>query len=101
MSIIRDFRRYLFPRRSIRDQLPLSPRRFSSAHQPWGAVPDKLRPAIVKLQWAGVARTDADALRLIKRYEPLSVEAIIAKERKARRFLKPFALAWKRFKRVW
>jgi hypothetical protein len=101
MSIVHDLRRYLFPRRSIRDQIPLSPRRFSSNNQPWGEIPQPVRAACLKLRWAGVAHTDADALRLLKRFEGLSPEAIINRERKPRRFLSTLKMAWKRLKRIW
>jgi len=99
----RRVRRYFFPPRSLRSQIPLSPRAYSSAQTPWGAPPESWKIAITTLQWRGLARTEADGYRLLKRYgyPRVPLKDIIREQTRPRRFWSRLKLAWGRFRRIW
>jgi hypothetical protein len=99
--MIRRLYRYLFPPRRLQSKLPLLPRRYSSEHCPTGQLPaaDARKAAYLKLH--GVARTDADAYRLLAEHEGLSVQKIIKMEKRKRRFANRWRRAWRRFWRLW
>ncbi len=67
------------------------------ARQP---LPVDRRP-LSMLKAAGVARTDADALRLLHEYDGQPVLAIIRAEKRTHHYLGPWRRAWRRFRRIW
>jgi hypothetical protein len=102
MGHINKIRRYFFSqKRSLRSKLPLTPRRPTSKYSPWGDPPASLRADIVKLKYYGLANTDADAYRLIKKHPGKTITRIIELESPKRRFWSWTQLFWHRFKRVW
>lgn len=91
--------RYLFPPRSNRNKLPLLSKEYSSKIGP--DVPPHLREGVNLLKGHAVARTDQDALRLIRRYNGKSIRAIIKAEKRKRRPANRWLRAWQRLKRLW
>lgn len=95
--------RHFFPRRSLRSQLPLSPRGYQSSLSPWGAPPAAWMPAILTLQWRGLAHNDAGAYRLLKKhgYPDTPLSLIIRRETKPRKWWSALHIAWSRFRKMW
>jgi hypothetical protein len=91
--------RYLFPPRSYRNKLPLLSKEYSSKIGP--EVPANLKLGVDMLKGHAVARTDQDALRLIRRYPGKSIRAIIKAEKRKRRPKNRWVRAWQRLKRLW
>lgn len=58
------------------------------------------RRAIDQLKVASVARTTADAYRLMRLYK-LPVQEIIKREKRKHRFMNGFRRAWKRLQKIW
>lgn len=94
--MIRAFRRYLFPPRTIRQRLPLLPTAYTSDQGRYTCDPDDARA----LMSAGVAITPADAARLLAKYPDTPVVKVIQLSRRKRKFLGRVATAWKRFKEL-
>lgn len=92
------FVRYLFPYVRRRDKLPLLPRHYSSEHGRT-PIPADLE-AIRLIKGYGLARTDRDAARVLKRYPGMPM-ARIFKEEKRKRRRNPLKRAWKRFLDLW
>lgn len=93
--------RYFFPRRRLYQRLPLPPLRYTSRVSVWGEVPEALKADAHRLMWGGVAVTEADAYRLLKKYPGSTVSQIVRKERRKRRTMSPIRRAWRRWKKVW
>jgi hypothetical protein len=91
--------RYLFPPRTARNKLPLLSKEFSSKIGP--DVPAHLTQAVNMLKGHAVARTDQDALRLMRRYPDQSIRQIIKAEKRKRRPANRWVRAWTRLKRLW
>jgi len=92
------FFRYLFPKRRLKDQLPLLPNRYSSRR---GNVDRRYADAIRLLKGHGAAKTDQDAMRLLKKHPGRSVLQIIAIAKRERVETPKLARAWERLKRLW
>jgi len=91
---------YLFPKRHLREKLPLLPRQFSSNHFP-GAIPEHVHEEISFIRLAGLARTDADAYRLLKGYHKQGIgriDQIIKLASRERRQMSTWARAKRRFR---
>jgi hypothetical protein len=91
---------YLFPPITIKSQLPLLPREWSSAHS---RVQSRVTQQgdIQILKGFGVARTDADALRLLKRHHDKHVLDIAMLAQRKRKRKPRIIRAWDRLKRLW
>lgn len=76
--------RYFFPKRPLRARLPLPPRRYSSEQTPY-PIPPERRAECRLLIAAGVARTQADAYRLILENPNMNYRQIIRKTKRKRR----------------
>lgn len=92
---------YFFPKRKPRDKLPLLPLRYSSDHSPYGKPPAKYAHMITILKMRALARTDQDAMRLIRRYPGKSLDELIKITTRRRRYLGLLKMFWKRLKRAW
>lgn len=92
---------YFFPRPRRYQKLPLPPIHYTSKVSVWGEVPEALKGDCHKLIWGGVAVTEADAYRLLKKYAGWHPRAIIRKEKRKRNRMHPLLRAWRRFKRAW
>jgi len=92
---------YLFPPRRIQDRLPLLPRDWSSEHSRMGQHPDELGFDVRMLKGHGVARTDADAYRLIEKHRRAAHKKIVKEEKRLRRKTPRLLRAWERLKRLW
>ena len=88
--------RYFFPKIRLREKLPLLPTSFSSDTHPHSFEADD--HTIRLLKGAGVARTTADAHRLIHKQKYRSAAEIIQRVKPKRRRLSRLAKAWQRFK---
>lgn len=94
--------RYLFPRRSLRQSLPLATRQWSSQEYP-GSIPAEFQDNIALLRMAGLARTDADGYRLIRKFNKAGVtdiRQIMKAVKRQRRSMPRWERAKKRFKRL-
>ncbi|MCC6975534.1 MAG: hypothetical protein IT322_16125 [Anaerolineae bacterium] len=100
MTIKRIFR-YFFPKRRVRQRLPLSPLHYSSAHSPWGDPPPELEADIRRLMWQGLAATRQDGYRLLKKHPGKTLREIIRLERRRRYAMPRLRRAWRRWKKVW
>ena len=96
--MFRSFLHYLFPSIPLRQRLPLLSREFSSKHGRYKLEAD--RTVIALLKGYGLARTDQDAQRLLKRYPEASVLHIFKAEKRRRRHDR-IKRAVRRFKRLW
>lgn len=76
--------RYFFPKRPLRERLPLPPRRYSSSQTPYPIPPERLSDCRLLIA-AGVARTTSDAYRLIVEYPTMTYRQIIRKTKRKRR----------------
>jgi hypothetical protein len=79
--------RFFVPPRRPDQRLPLLPVQISSRNLPWGEIPRDLYHEIMLLKIYGLARTDEDAYRLLKRYPGYSVDEIRAATQRQRRFM--------------
>ena len=77
--------RYFFPKRPIRERLPLPTKRLARQDEAAQDVQAELRNACRLLVAAGVARSLADAQRLLGKYPSLTYRQIIRRERRKRR----------------
>ena len=100
MTIKRVYR-YFFPKRSVRQRLPLPPLHYSSTTSPWGEPPAELDASIRRLMWQGLAATRQDGYRLLRKHQGKSLREIIKLERRKRYALPQLRRAWRRFKRIW
>lgn len=100
MTIKRIFR-YFFPKRRVRQRLPLPPLHYSSAHSPWGDPPPELDADIRRLMWQGLAATRQDGYRLLRKHQGKTLREIIRLERRSRYVHPRLQRAWRRFKRIW
>lgn len=91
--------RFFYPKRKLRDQIPLGPRRYSGDQHPYEGDFDKTAARF--LQYAGVAKTEADAIRLLHKHKGARPHEIARIEQRQRRFWGRSKRAWKRFKRIW
>lgn len=97
--MIRKALKYLFPKLSGRQKLPLLPLTYSlDAKQ---TIPDDLQVDINSLKIAAVARNDHDALQLRNKYPELTIKQIIDKHKRIRRRSNKWARAWERLKARW
>lgn len=92
--------RYFFPKRPVRERLPLPSRRYSS--------PNINRQVSVGEEWKvdliignGLARTREDAKRLLLRYSGFSLTRLIKAEKRKRRRSGRLWRAWQRFLARW
>jgi hypothetical protein len=90
--------RYLFPRLRLRERLPLLPLEYSSRQSRYRLTRN---PDIDLLKMAGVARTDHDALRLLKRNPGMPVGETIKQYKRKRRREGRLQKAWRRLKMIW
>ena len=95
--MIRRLLRYLFPRPRLRDRLPLLPLEWSMDTP----VKPHRRQAIELIKGFDLARTDADAKRLLVRYRGQPINTIIQAERRIRRREPRIKRGWRRLKRLW
>jgi hypothetical protein len=77
--------RYFFPKRPIRERLPLPTKRLARQDEAAQDVQADIRNACRLLVAAGVARSLADAQRLLGKYPSLTYRQIIRRERRRRR----------------
>lgn len=91
--------RYLFPRVPNRNRLPLLPLDYSSTVGP--TIPDDLAETVRLLKGHAVARTDQDAMRLLKRYPGATVRKIIQTEKRQRKRQNRLVVAVRRLKKLW
>lgn len=99
--MFRRIRLYFWPRRTLRQRLPLPPIRYTSNNSPWGDPPHELKNTISLLKGYGVARTDHDAYRLLQRYPGMTARQIARLMRRPRRFWPRLKRAWERFRLIW
>jgi hypothetical protein len=91
---------YFFPPKKPRDNIALLPLRYSSPHG-HNTIPPHYRHWIKILKLKSLARTDADAMRLIKRYKGNDLDQLIRIVTRKRRYFGKFKLAWFRLRRIW
>jgi len=93
---------YLFPPRTPREKLPLLPTRASGEHSRYGEPPPEWAYAIRTLRELALARTEADAVRVLRRrkYPEVRLEKIVKLERRERRYESRLRRAWRRFKEM-
>ena len=77
--------RYFFPKRPIRERLPLPTKRLARRDEAAQDVQADIRNACRLLVAAGVARSLTDAQRLLGKYPSLTYRQIIRRERRRRR----------------
>ena len=77
--------RYFFPKRPIRERLPLPTKRLARRDEAAQDVQADIRNACRLLVAAGVARSLTDAQRLLGKYPSLTYRQIIRRERRKRR----------------
>jgi hypothetical protein len=94
--------RYLFPPTRKKQRLPLLPLEFSSDHYR-SAMPDDEESSRYRLQLIGfgLARTQADAQRVLDRYPNAHIREIVKAEKRQRRRQPRIIRAWRRLKRLW
>lgn len=92
--------RYFFPKRLLRERLPLPSHRYSS--------PNINRQVSASEDWKvdliignGLARTREDAKRLLLRYSGFSLTRLIKAEKRKRRQAGRLSRAWRRFLARW
>ncbi len=90
------FIRYWIPGRGLRHKLPLLSRDFSSEV---GTPADPHKAELLKM--AAVARTDADAQRVLDRYPNQHTAKVIKFERRGRRRRRWLKILVSRFKGMW
>ncbi len=95
--MIRRLLRYLFPRPRLRNRLPLLPLDWSMDTP----VKSHRRQAVELVKGWDLARTNADAIRLLNRYRGQPVNAIVQAERRNRRRDPRLQRAWRRLKKLW
>ena len=90
--------RYLFPYRSPRQRLPPRQLQFSGKYSREGHV----EPTVETWHLYGhqVARTHADAHRLLEKHAGKSLIHIVKKERRRRQYKNRFYLAFLRYRRL-
>ena len=93
--------RYLFPRLRAADKLPRLPRRISGEYSVYGKPPTSLADEINLLKALSLARTDADAHRLLVHHNGKPLADIIRIEERQRRRSNRFRRAWNRLKARW
>ena len=89
--------KYLFPKRRLQHELPLLPLGYSSKN---GHVDPALKGTIDLLKGYNLAKTDADAMRLIRQYKGKTGPQIVKILKRHRRRVPPLKRAWRRFKRL-
>jgi hypothetical protein len=92
--------RFFVPPRRPDQGLPLLPLEISSRNLPWGEVPRASHHEIMLLKIYGLARTDEDAYRLLKRYPGHSVDEIREATQRQRRFMPWRKRMWRRLKKL-
>lgn len=96
--MIREFLHYLFPSIPLRNRLPLLTRNYSSKHGRFKVEADAM--TIAAMKGYGLARTDHDVQRLLKRYPESGILDIFKAEKRRRRNTR-LKRAVRRFKRLW
>jgi len=98
--MLHKFMKYLFPTRSVRDKLPLLSVAYSGEHYRGdsGKINQEWITILIQL---GIARTRADALRVIKQHKGKTLQQIVNIEKRKHRHVPRMILAWRRFKRLW
>lgn len=90
---------YLFPPKKLIHNLPLAPRRYSS--KLGERTPEELKEVVFFLQAWGLARTEADAMRLVRKYPGKSIKEIRKAEARERRRFDRWKMFKSRLKRLW
>ena len=93
--------RYLFPPIRNKQRLPLLPLDYSSTHSRHGDIPDDVFDKLYMIKGYGLARTDQDAYRLLRKYQGQPIQDIVKAEKRKRRRQGRLARAWQRLKRLW
>jgi hypothetical protein len=91
--------RYLFPKHTLQQFLPLITLRWSSHAAPYKIPVTPFEEWLAKCY--GVARTHHDCIRLKQIYRDRPMDYIIRQERRRHRFKNRLARAWQRLKRRW
>ncbi len=92
---------YHFPKPRPQSRLPLLSRRYSSEYSATGAPPPELRETYAVLKALNLARTDADAWRVLLRHPGEPLTKIIKIEQRIRRPEGMIAKGWRRHKLLW
>jgi hypothetical protein len=93
--------KYLFPALSAKQKLPLLPREWTSEKSRTGEIPKRYADAIHRLKVHGLARTDQDAMRLLKKFQGKSIDQIVRQHKRKRRRESRIKRAIKRFSKLW
>jgi hypothetical protein len=93
--------KYLFPPLRAKQKLPLLPREWTSGMSRNGEIPPRFREAIHRLKVHGLARTDQDAYRLLKKFPGQPIDQIIRQTKRKRRRESRLRRAFRRFAKLW
>lgn len=91
--------KYLTRGPRLKQRLPLLPIASSSAECRTG-IDESRRDELDLMVRSGVAKTEADAMRLLNRFCDLKINSVIEVTRRERRYKSRLALAWHRFLRL-
>jgi len=97
--MIRRLITFLFPHKKLIQNLPLAPRRYSSALGE--RTPDELKETVKFLKGWGLARTDADAMRLVRKYPGKTIKEIRVAEARERKRFDRWKIFKARLRRLW
>jgi hypothetical protein len=92
--------RYLFRGARLKQRLPLLPTRASSQECRYAVDPARQVDLNLLIR-SGVAKTQADAMRLLVQYPGAKITDVIAAARHERRHRGRLSMAWHRFTRLW